>query len=123
MNKIVTVVVTYNRKELLKKCINALLNQTITESDIIIIDNASTDDTKDYIAEERGNQRVKYFRLKKNTGGAGGFNAGLKKAIELQYEYFWLMDDDSIPREDALEMMLKADAQRMAAEGTGGDLF
>ena len=54
MNKIAAIVVTYNRKILLKDCINKLKNQTI-DSDIIIIDNGSTDGTESFIADLKEN--------------------------------------------------------------------
>ena len=49
MNKIVAVVVTYNRKELLEENIKALLNQSYENLDILIIDNASTDGTEEVV--------------------------------------------------------------------------
>ena len=51
MKKIVAVVVTYNRKKLLKENLNALLNQSYKDFDILLIDNASTDGTKEYVKE------------------------------------------------------------------------
>ena len=47
-------------------------------------------------------ERIKYYNTGENLGGAGGFAFGLKKAIELGYQYAWIMDDDSIPEKDAL---------------------
>ncbi len=107
MNKIATIVVTYNRKELLLECIEALLAQTFKNMDVLVIDNASTDGTKEYIEHLIGD-RVLYFNTGDNIGGAGGFNYGLKTAVSLGYEYFWMMDDDSIPAPDALSTVIKA---------------
>ena len=45
MNKICAIVVTYNRKILLKQSLQALLDQTVTDFDILVVDNASTDNT------------------------------------------------------------------------------
>ena len=104
MNKVVAVVVTYNRKILLEECINSLLNQT-KPLDIIIIDNASTDGTEK-VVNKFTNKNLKYFNTGKNLGGAGGFNYGMKKAVELNYDFCWIMDDDTIPNCDALETML-----------------
>ncbi len=108
MNKIAAIVVTYNRKILLKDCINKLKNQTI-DSDIIIIDNGSTDGTENFIAELKEN--IQYFNTGSNLGGAGGFNFGINKAIELGYEYLWLLDDDTMPTETALEMLVEKDKE------------
>ena len=109
--KIMAIVVTYNRKELLKECINALLNQSYKNCDILIVDNASTDGTKEYIENEMKNKRVHYVNTGANIGGAGGFNYGMKEAYKLGCAYMWLMDDDCIVHEDSLEQLLKADSE------------
>lgn len=106
MNKVAAVVVTYNRKELLKECIEALKASTCSV-DVIIVDNNSTDGTKEYISDLIGGNVI-YKRLKKNLGGAGGFSAGMKYAVKRGYEYVWIMDDDTIVKEDSLEALLSA---------------
>ena len=69
--------------------------------DVLIVDNNSNDGTGDMVSTIQ-DKRVKYYNTGKNLGGAGGFAFGLKKAIELGYQYAWIMDDDSIPEKDAL---------------------
>lgn len=107
MNNIIAVVVTYNRKSLLKECISALLAQTIDDVDVLIVDNHSTDGTFDYLSDIIDNYQVRYFDTGKNLGGAGGFNIGIRKAYELGYEYIWVMDDDTIPYPDCAEKLIK----------------
>ena len=109
MKKIVAVVVTYNRKELLKECIEALINQNYHDLDVLIVDNQSTDGTKEYIKKYIDNLKIRYVNTGSNLGGAGGFNYGINKAYELGYDYFWLMDDDCIVKDNSLEELLKAD--------------
>lgn len=107
--KITAVVVTYNRKELLLKTIAALKLQNRRVNEIIIIDNASIDDTH-YTLQEAGllrDETVKYTRLDFNTGGAGGFNVGMKLAIEGGADWIWVMDDDVAPDENCLAELLK----------------
>ena len=111
MEKIVAIVVTYNRKELLKECINALINQDYPKCDILVVDNASTDGTKEYIVEELKNGKVHYINTGSNLGGAGGFNYGMKEAYNMGYEYMWLMDDDCIVKDDSLKELLKMDQE------------
>ncbi len=107
MKKVLAVVVTYNRLELLKKC---LKNLTWQDCDILIIDNASTDATADWVQETYAQDKhVFYMNMGQNLGGAGGFNFGMRWAVEHQYEYAWVMDDDCIPEENALEMLMQAD--------------
>ena len=115
--KICTVVVTYNRYNLLKECLDALLNQTY-KTDILLVDNASTDGTDNKIKEdgylEHGN--LIYRRLESNLGGAGGFHFGVKYALENNYDFVWLMDDDAEPELDCLELLMNhTDKSRYSA--------
>jgi len=122
------VVVTYNRKELLIECLDALCKQTRPIQAMYIIDNFSTDGTPDalkehcYISELPPSNltkpwekefeiqnltdgqliRVHYVRMNENTGGAGGFYEGVKRGYEKGYDWLWLMDDDTIPDSIAL---------------------
>lgn len=100
------VLVTYNRAGLLRECLDAVLGQTVPV-DVIVVDNASTDETPAVLAEYAG--RVRVLSLPQNTGGAGGFHTGLVTALPTGAEWFWLMDDDTVPRPDCLERLLAAD--------------
>lgn len=105
---IAAVVVTCNRCNLLKLCLYALLGQTVP-CDILIVDNHSADETERMIRAIE-NPRVSYRNTGENLGGAGGFNFGLRWAIEQGYDYLWLMDDDTLPQDNALEELLNADS-------------
>ena len=105
MRNICTVVVTYNRLDMLRQCISALQNQT-TPCDILVVDNASTDGTSEWLASINN---IIHIRMFENTGGAGGFNKGMREAVLRSYDYIWLMDDDTIPSADALEKLIEAD--------------
>ena len=101
MNKYAEIIVTFNRRELLKENVEALLKQSFEQHDILVIDNNSSDGTEKMISAIQ-DERIKYYNTGKNLGGAGGFAFGLRKAIELGYLYAWIMDDDSVPEENAL---------------------
>ena len=110
MREVAAIIVTYNRKKLLKESIKSLLNQEKNElCDITVIDNASTDGTKLEIIDFIESNKIKYINIEKNLGGAGGFNFGIRSAIELGYKYIWLMDDDCIVSKDSLKELLIAD--------------
>ena len=106
---IAAVIVTYNRVKMLQKCLDSLLQQT-AGCDILIIDNASTDSTAEvcfgYTAEH---DNIQYFNTGANLGGAGGFQYGMRTAVEQGYDYVWVMDDDCYPDPDALEELMQAD--------------
>jgi rhamnopyranosyl-N-acetylglucosaminyl-diphospho-decaprenol beta-1,3/1,4-galactofuranosyltransferase len=106
--RVAAVVVTFNRKELLCECLDALLAQTFPVSRIVLIDNASSDGTADLLAD-RGyldSEILDYVRLPVNSGGAGGFHEGVKRGYDAGFEWLWLMDDDVEPMPDALDKML-----------------
>lgn len=109
MNRTAAVVVTYNRKDLLRLCITKLLGQADVFCDVIVIDNASTDGTAEMIRTEFDKPEVIYINTGKNLGGAGGFEYGTEKAVRMGYEYIWLMDDDTLPEESALAALFSAD--------------
>ena len=104
------VVLTRNRKELLLEGVRALLAQTHPVDLVLVLDNASTDGTEEHLrtAGVLDDPRVRFERREENTGGAGGFDAGLRLAAETGHEWIWLMDDDAEPRPDALERLLSS---------------
>lgn len=102
------VVVTYNRLPLLRKCIEKLCAQTVL-CDILVVNNASTDDTASWLDGLQAEGRLQTRNTGANLGGAGGFNYGMRWAVEAGYQYLWVMDDDCLPEADALEKLLEAD--------------
>jgi len=102
------VVVTYNRLPLLQKCVEKLEGQT-APCDILVVDNASSDGTAAWLDSQQKEGRLRAHNTGANLGGAGGFNKGMRWAVEAGYEYLWLMDDDCPPEPDALEKLLEAD--------------
>lgn len=103
--KIATVVVTFNRKALLRECLEALQAQTRPIDEIMVIDNASTDGTEYMVTTYFPN--ITYIRLQENFGGAGGFYEGIKRVSEAGFEWIWTMDDDTIPDRDALQQLIQ----------------
>ena len=102
---VAAVVVTYNRLPLLKQCVDCLRAQTTT-CEILIVNNASTDGTEEWLAVQTG---LLSRNTGSNLGGAGGFNYGMRWAAEDGFDYVWVMDDDTLPKPDALEKLLEAD--------------
>lgn len=108
MSNVVAIVVTYNRKELLCQCIENILRGTVVP-DILVVDNHSTDGTRQTLKPFIDAGQIQYFDTCENLGGAGGFNFGMRRAVEAGYTYLWLMDDDCLPTERALEKLIEAD--------------
>lgn len=103
--RIATVVVTFNRLQLLQKEIETLRYQTFAEvQQIIVINNGSNDNTAAWLAEQKDLITI----TQENSGGAGGFFTGLKYAAENAFDYCWLMDDDVECDKYALEELYNA---------------
>ncbi|MDO5344501.1 MAG: glycosyltransferase [Lachnospiraceae bacterium] len=113
-NQTACIVVTYNRKALLASNLQALRNQK-EKGDIFVIDNGSTDGTRELLSEWIERKEIIYKNTGKNLGGAGGFAFGIAEAVRCGYSYLWIMDDDTIPYPDALASLL-GKAKRLNGE-------
>lgn len=102
------VVVTYNRSELLHKCLQALTQSHRKPDVVVVVDNASTDDTQAVVAQAApwftGSQFIARH-LVDNTGGAGGFHEGTKTALDAGADWVFLMDDDVLVLPDAFDAL------------------
>jgi GT2 family glycosyltransferase len=103
--KVSAVVVTFNRLELLKECLENLLSQSYKLENIVVVNNNSNDGTKQYL-DNLNNDVILPVHLNSNLGGAGGFYAGIKFAYEkTNSDYFWIMDDDTMPQTDSMKQL------------------
>ncbi|MDQ1127902.1 glycosyltransferase family 2 protein [Microbacterium sp. SORGH_AS_0888] len=102
-------VVTYNRSALLSRLLESIERMDPKPGHVVIIDNASTDDTTELVESfrERLGTELVYRRLETNTGGSGGFSAGMQTAYELGSTWIWVMDDDVEVIPDGLAKMGK----------------
>lgn len=108
--RVAVVLVAYNRRDLLIEALDALAAQTRPVDEVVVLDNSSDDDSAQVAAAHSIGARV--ITLDRNTGGAGGFAAGMAAALDVPAEqapdWVWLMDDDTIPTPDALAELLRA---------------
>jgi len=106
---VAALVVTFNRKALLEQCLSALTAQTRPPDQVLVVDNASTDGTADWLSGwvAKSSVEARMVLLGENTGGAGGFSEGLRLAIAGGADWVWMMDDDAEPHPDALEKLMQ----------------
>jgi glycosyltransferase involved in cell wall biosynthesis len=97
------VIPTYNRGHLIGRSIKSVLNQTYQDFEIIVIDDASTDNTEELIFS-LGNGRIRYVRHEKNKGCAAARNTGIKVARG-EFIAFQDSDDEWLP--EKLEKQMK----------------
>ena len=117
------VLVTYNRKQLLKELLYSLTRQTYPISTIVIVDNASTDGTVQSLIDDgiivraeigkiSCNQwndiHIQYYLNSQNAGGSGGFEKAFTIANNISSDYIWAMDDDVEPDNDCLEILMRS---------------
>jgi GT2 family glycosyltransferase len=109
---VAAVVVTRNRPALLKRCLEAIDAQTYPVSQLVVIDNASDEPTREFLASETARRSADFhpIRLEENTGGAGGFHEGMRAALPLPCSHMWLMDDDCEPEPEAMVELVAAAA-------------
>ena len=101
--RVCAVVVTHNRHDLLIECLDRLDRQSRPPDHVLVVDNASTDQTLAMLGRRDG---IEVLSLEENVGGAGGFAAGIQRTHAAGYDWLWLMDDDTFCDENCLESLL-----------------
>lgn len=102
MERIAAVVVTFNRLGKLKTVLDSIEAQENAPTWIVVVDNASTDGTEEYLRSRTNKLTLDIVTLPTNTGGAGGFAVGMSRAYDLGADGIWVMDDDCYPQPSAL---------------------
>jgi len=111
---VAVVVVTYNRADLLPRMLDGLAAQTRPPDAVIVVDNASTDDTR-AVLDARTDLPLHVTTTETNLGGAGGFHLGVRSAYDAGFDRVWLMDDDVVPAPDCLAVLMASDEDCLIA--------
>ncbi len=92
-----------NDEDVIDRSVQALLDQTYPLEEILIVDNGSTDGTLQRTFPEK----VTIIRHPENRGTSGAVITGFQYALDKGYDWIWLLDADSAPRKNALEMLVE----------------
>lgn len=103
MKKVSVIIPTYNSWSTLKSSILSIQKQAVKPKEIIIVDNASTDDTSEKVKQYF--PKVKLITLSANTGVTGGRNEGIKRALSSDYLLFF--DHDMVADKNMLKELIK----------------
>jgi rhamnopyranosyl-N-acetylglucosaminyl-diphospho-decaprenol beta-1,3/1,4-galactofuranosyltransferase len=110
MSKIVTVVVTRHRRDLLAKSLAVIGEQTRPPDHLVVVDNGPDDPAEGVVADCPIPST--YLPSLRNLGGAGGFALGILHALALGADWVWLADDDGRPADVRVLQTLLEDAKR-----------
>lgn len=112
-NVVLAVVVTFNRLDELKVCVAALKSQSYESLNILVVNNGSTDGTKEWLTQQSNVIVIN----QENLGGAGGFYTGMKYMYDNGYEWLIMMDDDGIPDKDEIKNLIQSYDKVVSATG------
>ncbi len=107
--QIAALIITFNRKEVVKECILSVLNSSLKPDKVLVVDNGSTDGTPQFLKKEF--PEVTLLSLDKNYGPAGGAERGQRYLYEEGYDFIWMLDDDAIIEKDALSNLIKMNSK------------
>lgn len=106
MNKKISVIVAvYNTEKYIEKCLRSLLNQTYQNLEIIVVDDGSTDNSKEVLKKYSHNDKIKLIYNKKNSGLSYSRNVGLENATG---DYIGYIDSDDYVDLDYYEKLIQA---------------
>lgn len=110
VTSVASITTAYNGAPALARNIDALLRQNRPLQEIIVVDNASTDETSSLLAKSY--PQVTVLRMAKNLGTGGALAAGLTYATQdRRHDWVWMFDQDSVPAPDALDVILQGAKQ------------
>lgn len=117
---IVSIIVpVYNAEQFIRQTINCVQAQTYTNWELLLVDDCSSDKSREYIQEKSStDQRIKLVSLKKNSGAAEARNRGVKEACG-QYICYLDADDIWLPDKLVVEVESLRDIQRIENTNAG----
>ena len=107
--KVAAVVVTFNRHELLLRTLESIASQTTKVDTVVVVDNAADPELRSLVTG--AHPKAIYIGAAENLGPGGGFGIGLRRArTSVETQWYWMLDDDSPPAGNALELALQVAA-------------
>jgi GT2 family glycosyltransferase len=110
VGKIGALVLTYNRKQVLSRCLTAIMAQTEPVDEVIVLDNGSTDGTCEFLQQSEllNNFPIALYRVSDNLGPSRGLAILFRLFKERGCDWLWCLDDDTIAGPDTLKELKTA---------------
>jgi GT2 family glycosyltransferase len=119
--KIAVLLLNWNGIEFTVPCIESLLRSSVKPNSIIVVDNASIDDSVNVLKSLFSD--IQIIENKSNLGFAGGNNVGLQKILSDNYDYIWVLNNDTIVDENCLNDLIEAMEQDHNIAATTGKII
>lgn len=104
-DRVCAMVMTWNRRELVRRCLCSLREQTRPPDEIVIVNNGSTDGTREMLRAEFGQHPV--IDAPRNHGASWGYHQGIKWGYREGFDWIWVIDDEGHAAPDCLEQLLR----------------
>ncbi|WP_272961234.1 glycosyltransferase family 2 protein [Barnesiella viscericola] len=104
VSRVLTIIVSYNFERWIERCLGSL-ERSHYPTDVVVIDNASTDRTVEILTEKY--QWIRLVKSQKNLGFGRANNLGMKIALDENYDYVFLLNQDAWVNPDAIEIWVE----------------
>lgn len=110
MKKVAVILVNYNGAMYNEECIDSLLNSDYENFEIIVVDNASSDNSLNILQNKYRNS-IKIIKSEENIGFSGANNLGIDLAKEIGCNYILLLNNDTVIKKDSIKEMMRLSNQ------------
>lgn len=104
--KVGVILVNYNGKNYNEECIDSILKSTYKNLEVLVVDNASSDDSVELL-KKRYMNNITVVETGLNLGFSGGNNVGIKLALEKKCDFILLLNNDTVIEEKMIEIMVE----------------
>lgn len=106
-------IINWNGMEHLPECFDTLLESTYGNVEFVLLDNGSTDGSVEFVESTYGHdKRVEVLHWESNLGWGGGNNVGLRRALESDAKYVFVLNNDTAVAPDAIEKLVAMAEER-----------
>lgn len=104
--KVFIIILNYNRRDCLKKCLDSVFKITYPNFEVVLVDNNSNDGS--FEMARTGYSRAVFIKNEENLGYSAGNNVGIKYALERMADFVLLLNNDTEVRSNFLENLVEA---------------